>query len=82
MTTNICSSFTQLDICLPKHFGKCLSQLEVREVTVNAKANLRKAMELILEDHQLQYGGFSSASLFDTCHNAPSHQEAMAADSR
>ena len=56
--------------------------MEVTEVTENAKANLRKAMELILEDHQLQFGGFSSSSLFDTCDNVPSHQDAMAADSR
>ena len=27
------------------------------EVTLNAKAVLRKAMELILSDHQQQYGG-------------------------
>ena len=32
------------------------------EVTLNAKAVLRKAMELILSDHQQQYGGKSDQS--------------------
>ena len=52
------------------------------EITQNAKANLRKALELIFEDHQLQYGGFSTGSLFDTCHDIPTHEEAVKADSR
>jgi len=82
LSTNICTSFYQLDLCFPRHFSHCLSDEEVVEITQNAKANLRKALELIFEDHQLQYGGFSTGSLFDTCHDIPTHEEAVKADSR
>ena len=36
------------------------SSTEVADITSNAKAVLRKALEVILEDHQLQYGGEGS----------------------
>ena len=36
------------------------SSTEVADITSNAKAVLRKALEVILEDHQLQYGGDGS----------------------
>ena len=38
------------------------SSTEVADITSNAKAVLRKALEVILEDHQLQYGGEGSTS--------------------
>lgn len=82
ISTNICTSFYQLDLCFPRHFSDCLNQTQVQEITQNAKAVLRKALELILEDHQLQYGGFVSGSLFDTCRDIPSHEVAVKADSR
>merc|ERR1711931_520058 len=58
VTVNICSAFAQLDICFPRYMSSCLPAPAVQEVTVNAKAVLRKAMEMILSDHQQQYGGF------------------------
>ena len=82
ISTDICNSFYQLDLCFPRHFSDCFNQTQVQEITQNAKAVLRKALELILEDHQLQYGGFVSGSLFDTCRDIPTHEEAVKADSR
>ena len=39
-------------------------------------------MEMILSEHQQQYGGFTVGSLFDTCDNVPSHEDSLKADSR
>jgi len=82
VTIDICSSFSQLDTCFPRYFSSCLSRSAVEEITLNAKAVLRKAMEMILSDHQQQYGGFSSGSLFDICDNIPSHEDSVKANSR
>ena len=79
---DICSSFNQLDICFPRHFGKCFETEVVDEITETAKSVLRKAMEMILEDQQHHFGGFNTASLFDTCPNMPSHEQAEKAESR
>ena len=79
---DICSSFNQLDICFPRHFGKCFEDEVVDEITETAKAVLRKAMEMILEDQQHHFGGFDTGSLFDTCPNMPSHEVAEKAESR
>jgi len=79
---DICSSFDQLDVCFPRHFHKCFEKEVVDDITKNAKAVLRKAMEMILSDQQHSFGGFLAGSLFDTCENMPTHEEAEKAESR
>ena len=46
-----------MDTCFSEYYGKCLKNSEVKEVKENGKAVLRKALDLIMEDQQLQYGG-------------------------
>merc|ERR1711971_677074 len=82
ISNDICAAFNQLDVCFHKHFEQCFSQSEIDAIIKNGKAVLRKALELILEDQQLQFGGFESGSLFDLCPGAPSHSQAQAADTR
>ena len=57
ISNDICAAFNQLDVCFHKHFEQCFSQSEVGAIIKNGKAVLRKALELILEDQQLQFGG-------------------------
>jgi len=82
LSFNVCSTFQQMDTCFSEYYGKCLKNSEVKEVKENGKAVLRKALDLIMEDQQLQYGGFSHGSMLDNCENIPSHEEALHADSR
>ena len=63
ISNDICAAFNQLDVCFHKHFEQCFSQSEVGAIIKNGKAVLRKALELILEDQQLQFGGIQSALL-------------------
>ena len=58
LSFNVCSTFQQMDTCFSEYYGKCLKNSEVKEVKENGKAVLRKALDLIMEDQQLQYGGW------------------------
>ena len=57
ISNDICVAFNQLDVCFPRHFEQCFSQSEINEIINNGKAVLRKALEMILADQQLQFGG-------------------------
>ena len=57
ISNDICAAFNQLDVCFHRHFDQCFSPSEIDSIIKNGKAVLRKALELILEDQQLQFGG-------------------------
>ena len=57
ISNDICAAFNQLDVCFHRHFDQCFSPSEINSIIKNGKAVLRKALELILEDQQLQFGG-------------------------
>ena len=64
ISNDICAAFNQLDVCFHKHFEQCFSLSEIDSIIRNGKAVLRKALELILEDQQLQFGGVSKTFQF------------------
>lgn len=78
--TDFCSSFSVVDLCFPQEYGKCFPRADIDTMAFVQKATMRKALEGLFSEEQSLVGGFDSGSLFDTCTDIPTHEQAKETD--